>query len=116
MHNTLYTCTQKTKFAVTFLCDKILLNFKVGMATPIVRRWLLYAPRPKMSQMNQGQIAKLSPKPQPQLGAEVVIFPVNPTTQPPTRTSLNLASDKVTAKSKVVYLVELDLYMLLDPS
>ena len=53
--------------------------------------------------------AKLSPKPQPQLGAEVVIFPVNPTTQPPTRTSLNLASDKVTVKSKVVYLVELDL-------
>ena len=29
-------------------------------------------------------IAKLSPKPQPQLGAEVVIFPINPTTQPPT--------------------------------
>ena len=57
VHNTLYTCTQKTKFAVTFLCDKILLNFKVGMATPIVRRWLLYAPRPKMSQMNQGQIS-----------------------------------------------------------
>ena len=28
--------------------------------------------------------AKLSPKPQQQLGAEVVIFPINPTNQPPT--------------------------------
>ena len=28
-------------------------------------------------------IAKLSPKPHPQLGAEVVIFPIIPTTQQP---------------------------------
>ena len=29
-------------------------------------------------------VAKLSPKNKPQLGAEVVIFPINLTTQPPT--------------------------------
>ena len=53
--------------------------------------------------------AKLNSKPQPELGGEVVIYPVNPTSHPPTRTSLNLTSNKVTVKSKVVYLVKLDL-------
>ena len=30
----------------------------------------------------QNIFAKLSPKPQPQLGAEMAIFPINPTTHP----------------------------------
>ena len=54
--------------------------------------------------------ANLSPKHQPHLGAEVVIFPTNPNTHPTTHQTTQ------TAKSKVAYLVDLDLKQLLDPS
>ena len=49
------------------------------------------------------------PKPKPKLEAEMAIFSIITTTQPPIRTSLNLASDNITAKSKVAYLSELGL-------
>ena len=41
------------------------------------------------------------------LEAEMAIFSIVTTTQPPIRTSLILASDNITAKSKVAYLSEL---------
>ena len=49
------------------------------------------------------------PKPKPKLEAEMAIFSIVTTTHPPIRTSLNLASDNITAKSKVAYLSELGL-------
>ena len=53
------------------------------------------------------------PKPKPKLEAEMAIFSIVTTThkptQPPIRTSLDLALDNITAKSKVAYLYELGL-------
>ena len=43
----------------------------------------------------------------PKLEAEMAVFSIVNTIYPPIRTSLNLASDNITAKSKVAYLSEL---------
>ena len=45
------------------------------------------------------------------LSTSALVFPLNPSNHLTTHTSVNLASDDMTAKSKVVYLVELDLFV-----
>ena len=55
--------------------------------------------------------AKLSPNPQPQLGDEEVIVPINNTTHPPN----HLASSNIIVRQKDVCLVQLDSLHLLNP-
>ena len=62
---------------------------------------------------NPQPYCQAQPKPKSKLEAEMAIFSIVTTTHqdthPPIRTSLNLALDNITTKSKVAYLFELGL-------
>ena len=60
-----------------------------------------------MSNQITEECCQAQPKLKPKFEADMAIFSIVITIQPPIRTSLNLVSDNITATSKVAYLSDL---------
>ena len=133
-NHSLSICAQLKNLGSTLLCEYLTVHFsrrKFVTLTfthrkPRIKRhpvddelsskcWIL------ITKMNFNQLmnfAKLSPSPSQSLRLRGLYFqsslppshpPIHLPSQPPIRTSLNLASDNITAKSQVAYLSELSL-------